>query len=175
VTTVDQHGVGRRRVDERAGLGWQDLDVVGEQGEGWQHLDRGLRAPGEQQQVGHRNLQVLQEEARAPRRGLVACTRIRDVSGASPDGDDHTNVVTVRYWAAVRSAAGVAEEQVDARTLADLHREILHRHRDSKRFADVLAICSTLVGSVPVGAREPSEVTLSPGDTVELLPPFAGG
>ena len=75
----------------------------------------------------------------------------------------------------MRSAAGVAEEQVDARTLADLQREILHRHSDSKRFADVLSICSTLVGSVPVGAREPSEVTLSPGDTVELLPPFAGG
>ena len=81
----------------------------------------------------------------------------------------------MRYWAAVRSAAGVAEEQVDARTLADLQQEILRRHRDSKRFADVLSICSTLIGSVPVGAREPSEVTLSPGDTVELLPPFAGG
>lgn len=83
--------------------------------------------------------------------------------------------MTVRYWAALRSAAGLAEEQVDARTLADLQREILRRHSDSKRFADVLAICSTLVESVPVGAREPSEVTLSPGDTVELLPPFAGG
>jgi len=69
----------------------------------------------------------------------------------------------------------VAEEQVDARTLADLQREILSRHRESNRFSDVLAICSTLVGSVPVGAREPSEVTLAPGDTVELLPPFAGG
>jgi molybdopterin converting factor small subunit len=85
------------------------------------------------------------------------------------------NRVTVRYWAAVRSAAGVAEEQVDASTLADLQAEILRRHRDSDRFADLLAICSTLVGSVPVGAREPSEVRLSPGDTVELLPPFAGG
>lgn len=83
--------------------------------------------------------------------------------------------MTVRYWAAVRSAAGVAEEQVDARTLADLQREILRRHRDSARFADVLSVCSTLVESVPVGARDPSEVTLSPGDTVELLPPFAGG
>ncbi len=81
----------------------------------------------------------------------------------------------MRYWAAVRTAAGVAEEQVDARTLADVHREILHRHRESHRFADVLAICSTLVGSVPVGARDPAEVTLSAGDTVELLPPFAGG
>ncbi len=84
-------------------------------------------------------------------------------------------MVTVRYWAAVRSAAGIAEEQVDARTLADLRAEILHRHRDRDRFADVLAICSTLIGSVPVGGREPSEVALSPGDTVELLPPFAGG
>ncbi len=81
----------------------------------------------------------------------------------------------MRYWAAARSAAGVTEEQVDARTLADLQREILRRHRENGRFADVLSICSTLIGSVPVGAREPSEVTLSPGDTVELLPPFAGG
>jgi molybdopterin converting factor small subunit len=26
-----------------------------------------------------------------------------------------------------------------------------------------------------VGAAEPAEVAVSPGDTVELLPPFAGG
>jgi molybdopterin converting factor small subunit len=97
------------------------------------------------------------------------------VSDAAPQSDDHANLVTVRYWAAVRAAAGVAEEQVDARTLADLQHEILRRHRDSDRFAALLSICSTLIGSVPVGAREPSEVTLSPGDTVELLPPFAGG
>jgi molybdopterin converting factor small subunit len=97
------------------------------------------------------------------------------VSDAAPDGDDRANVVTVRYWAAARSAAGVSEEQVDARTLADVQREILRRHRESARFADVLSICSTLIGSVPVGAREPSDVTLAPGDVVELLPPFAGG
>ena len=75
----------------------------------------------------------------------------------------------------MRSAAGVSEEQVDARTLAELQQEILRRHRDSHRFADLVAICSTLIGEVPVGSREPSDVTLSPGDTVELLPPFAGG
>ena len=75
----------------------------------------------------------------------------------------------------MRSAAGVSEEQVDARTLADLQHEILRRHRDSARFADLVSICSTLIGAVPVGTREPSDVTLSPGDTVELLPPFAGG
>jgi molybdopterin converting factor small subunit len=97
------------------------------------------------------------------------------VSDAAPEGDERENVVTVRYWAAVRSAAGVSEEQVDARTLADLQHEILRRHRDSDRFADLVAICSTLIGEVPVGSREPSDVTLSAGDTVELLPPFAGG
>ncbi len=83
--------------------------------------------------------------------------------------------MTVRYWAAVRAAAGIAEEQVEARTLADLQQEILRRHRDSRRFADVLSICSTLIDEVPVGSREPSDVRLSPGDTIELLPPFAGG
>lgn len=75
----------------------------------------------------------------------------------------------------MRSAAGVSEEQVDARTLADLQHEIVRRHSDSSRFADLVAICSTLIGEVPVGTREPSDVMLSAGDTVELLPPFAGG
>ena len=83
--------------------------------------------------------------------------------------------MTVRYWAAVRAAAGIPEEQVEARTLADLQQEILRRHRDSRRFAEVLSICSTLIGEVPVGSRDPSDVRLAPGDTVELLPPFAGG
>ncbi len=81
----------------------------------------------------------------------------------------------MRYWAAMRAAAGIVEEQVDARTLAELRTEILRRHGDRGRFADVLSMCSTLIGSVPVGVREPSEVALSAGDTVELLPPFAGG
>ncbi len=75
----------------------------------------------------------------------------------------------------MRSAAGVSEEKVDARTLAELQHEILRRHGDSDRFADLVAICSTLIGEVPVGSREPSDVALSAGDTVELLPPFAGG
>jgi sulfur-carrier protein len=35
--------------------------------------------------------------------------------------------------------------------------------------------CSILVGDTPVGAREPATITLHPGDTVEFLPPFAGG
>ena len=27
----------------------------------------------------------------------------------------------------------------------------------------------------PVGSRDPAEISMAPGDTVEFLPPFAGG
>ena len=53
VAAVDEDGVARRRVEQGAGLGREDLDVVGQQRERGQHLDRGLRALGEQEQVGH--------------------------------------------------------------------------------------------------------------------------
>lgn len=85
------------------------------------------------------------------------------------------NDVTVRYWAAARAAAGIAEEVVAARTLAELLDEISRRHRDRDRFEDVISICSILVGETPVGAKDPAQVSLPPGVHVEFLPPFAGG
>jgi len=39
----------------------------------------------------------------------------------------------------------------------------------------VLGVCSVLVGDRPVGSRDAATVELAPGDTVEFLPPFAGG
>jgi hypothetical protein len=36
-------------------------------------------------------------------------------------------------------------------------------------------VCSVLVGDRPVGAHDPDSVEVLPGETVELLPPFAGG
>lgn len=85
------------------------------------------------------------------------------------------NDVTVRYWAAARAAAGVESEQVAASTLAEVLHEISRRHRDRDRFDAVISTCSVLHGEVPVGARDPQEVVLAPGDHVEFLPPFAGG
>ena len=85
------------------------------------------------------------------------------------------NDVTVHYWAAARAAAGIAEEHVPAGTLADLLAEISARHAGRDRFDDVIATCSILVGDTPVGAREPATISLHAGDTVEFLPPFAGG
>lgn len=92
-----------------------------------------------------------------------------------PSDDDTVTTVTVRYWAAARAAAGVASEQVRAATMADLMREISARHADRDRFGEVIAACSALVDEVPLGRRDPAAVRLKPGQSVEFLPPFAGG
>jgi molybdopterin converting factor small subunit len=86
--------------------------------------------------------------------------------------------VTVRYWAAARAAAGVASDAVpvqEGATLADVLDAVRALHPDSSRLSDVVGVCSVLVGDRPVGSRRAGDVRLSPGDTVELLPPFAGG
>lgn len=83
--------------------------------------------------------------------------------------------MTLRYWAALRAAAGLMEESVEATTLAaalDLARA---RHAGEPRFGNVLAVCSAVVDGHPVGRRDHAEVTLGDGSVVELLPPFAGG
>lgn len=85
--------------------------------------------------------------------------------------------VLVRYWAGARAAAGVAEERLEVdgpTTLAEVVRRVLAAH-PGQRMADVVQVCSVLVGDQPAGRREPGEVVVEPGATVEFLPPFAGG
>jgi molybdopterin converting factor small subunit len=86
--------------------------------------------------------------------------------------------VVVRYWAAARAAAGVESDTVevgDGTTLAALLEAVRERHQDRPRLGEVIPVCSVLVGDRPVGTADPHDVRLGPGDTVELLPPFAGG
>lgn len=97
------------------------------------------------------------------------------MSDQLPASEANENDVTVRYWAAARAAAGIAQESVTAPTLAVLLTEISRRHRDRERFDDVIDMCSILVSEVPVGAKDPVDVVLRGGDSVEFLPPFAGG
>ncbi|MBD9701043.1 MULTISPECIES: MoaD/ThiS family protein [Streptomyces] len=80
---------------------------------------------------------------------------------------------TVRYWAAAKSAAGVAEEPYDAATLADALTAARDRHPGE--LDRVLRRCSFLVDGNPVGTRAHETVRLAEGGTVEVLPPFAGG
>jgi molybdopterin converting factor small subunit len=80
-------------------------------------------------------------------------------------------MVTVRYYAGARAAAGVAEESVPAvHTLDSLVAELAGRHGD--RLHGVLGVASFLVdGLVWHDRRAP----LPAGATVDVLPPFAGG
>ncbi|WP_308222585.1 MoaD/ThiS family protein [Frankia sp. AgB32] len=82
-------------------------------------------------------------------------------------------LVTVRYWAAARDAAGVTEETVGAATLAELFEVVAARHGGA--LPALLRRCSYLVDDQPTGRRDPAEVVLRDGATIEVLPPFAGG
>ncbi len=98
------------------------------------------------------------------------------MADTTPDTAAEQPSVLVRYWAAARAAAGVSEESVPAPlTLADLLAEVVARHADRPRLKDVVSVCSVLVGDRPVSTSDPATVVLNAGDTVELLPPFAGG
>jgi molybdopterin synthase sulfur carrier subunit len=82
--------------------------------------------------------------------------------------------VTIRYWAAAKDAAGVAEETVAAETLADALDAARNRHADP-RFAPVLARSSFLVDGAQAGRHAAETITLPDGAVIEVLPPFAGG
>ena len=82
-------------------------------------------------------------------------------------------MTTLRYWAAIRAAAGVAEETTAAPTLAAALDEARGRH--DERFTTVLARCSFVVDGDPVGRRDHASIPLADGGLVDCLPPFAGG
>jgi molybdopterin synthase sulfur carrier subunit len=79
----------------------------------------------------------------------------------------------LRYFAAVKEAAGVAAEEVAASTLAEALAAARAQH--SARFTTVLARCSFVVDGDPVGGRDHATVGIGPDSVVDALPPFAGG
>lgn len=79
----------------------------------------------------------------------------------------------IRYWAAARAAAGVAEEPYDAATLEEALTTAAAGR--GEEFARVVARSSFLVDGAPAGTRDHASVALPEGGTVEVLPPFAGG
>ena len=159
---------------------WPSRDEAG------QHLGRGLQRVGEQEQGAHRHPPVGEARARS-RRQLGRPGRWGRISdygrSAWPTGDEAETP-----WASSRCGTGPS-----ARAAAG-HRRRRRRRSTGPvtagraapaaaraasghpRFADVLGVCSVLVGDRPVGdatTRRPSIV--APGTTVEFLPPFAGG
>lgn len=83
--------------------------------------------------------------------------------------------VTIRYWAAAKEAAGVAEESVEAVTLRDALNAVVASRKPDGRLEVVIARSSFLVNADPVGRAARESVTLDEGAVIEVLPPFAGG
>jgi molybdopterin converting factor small subunit len=79
-------------------------------------------------------------------------------------------MITVRYFAGARAAAGAGEEKVAAATLDELVTAVSATHGPA--LAKVLGVASFLVDEVVCHDRE---APLPEGATVDVLPPFAGG
>lgn len=86
--------------------------------------------------------------------------------------------ITLRYWASVRALTGVAEESVAVTgpvTLAVLIAGCVDRFGTGNRLEALLSTCSVLLGDQPVATEDAREVVVCAGQSVEFLPPFAGG
>jgi molybdopterin converting factor small subunit len=79
-------------------------------------------------------------------------------------------MITVRYFAGARAAAGVDTESRDAATLDELVGQIVGDH--GEKLERVLTACSFLVDGTSTRDRA---LALGPGSVVDVLPPFAGG
>lgn len=82
--------------------------------------------------------------------------------------------ISIRYWAGAKAAAGVEGEElaVDGPVLLpEIISKLTARHADAG-LERVLAACSALVDGTRVSH---SDQPVHPGETVEFLPPFAGG
>ena len=83
--------------------------------------------------------------------------------------------VTIRYWAAAKEAAGVAEESVEAATLREALDAVTASRRPDSRLEAVIGRSSFLVNADPVGRAAKESILLDDGVVIEVLPPFAGG
>ena len=80
-------------------------------------------------------------------------------------------MLTVRYFAGARAAAGgIREETISAFSIDDLASVLTDRH--GERLGVVLKAASYLVDGLACHDRQ---AALPTGVTVDVLPPFAGG
>ena len=85
--------------------------------------------------------------------------------------------MTIRYWAAAKDAAGVAEEEVRAETLAQALDAALARRPAGRRpqLQQVLSRSSFLVDGMQAGQKTAAHLLLHDRAVIEVLPAFAGG
>lgn len=78
-------------------------------------------------------------------------------------------MITVRFFAAAREAAGTDQAQFDCASVADLHEQLAGRF--GARMSQVLAASSLLCA----GTRLGDDDELPDRSELDVLPPFAGG
>jgi sulfur-carrier protein len=94
---------------------------------------------------------------------------------AQVSGEPGEIPITVRYFAAARAAAGTESETVTVRsgtTVAELVDGLTGRNT---RLATVLSRCSYLCDGIAVRDDAAKSRRLRAGETIDVLPPFAGG
>ena len=82
-------------------------------------------------------------------------------------------MITIRYFAGAKAAAGVASEHIPldhGATVADVLTVLSHRH--GERLTRILSASSLLLNEVAV---QDHTRPLPPTATLDILPPFAGG
>lgn len=79
-------------------------------------------------------------------------------------------MATVRYFAGAAEAAGTDEEQLEGSTVGEVLAAARAAH--GARLAEVLERCSVLHAGRYVDQESTPVAT---GDTIDVLPPFAGG
>ncbi|MEU4691999.1 MoaD/ThiS family protein [Actinoplanes sp. NPDC023714] len=80
-------------------------------------------------------------------------------------------MLTVRYFAGARAAAGgLSSEPAEATTLDEMTQLLADRH--GEKLALVMKAASFLVDGLTCHDRE---AALPPNATIDVLPPFAGG
>jgi molybdopterin converting factor small subunit len=81
--------------------------------------------------------------------------------------------VSLHYWAGARAAAGVAEEQIEALSVAEALR-FARDERSDPHFDKVIKASSVLIEGLTAHPAD-LERRLTAPVRVEILPPFAGG
>ncbi len=79
--------------------------------------------------------------------------------------------ITVRLFAAARSAAGTDEVRLEPGSLEGVTTELIRQYPD---LGSVLPRCSYLVNGTAVHG-DIASINIADGDDLDVLPPFAGG
>jgi molybdopterin converting factor small subunit len=91
--------------------------------------------------------------------------------GEVAEGEIDTTV-TVRFFAAARAAAGREEETITVPAGTTVAQLVESLSRRDTELARVLQRCSYLCDSIAI--RDP-QIVIGSGQTIDVLPPFAGG